>query len=350
MSFLTMLFTEHCAAFRSHACGMRAALVVLAAAIAMMGALPSAHAGEEAARCFPKRADHFLYDEAGWLPTSAAKRIENTLLFLYEQNKLQFVIVITKDLCGKSVAEYASELGDAWGVGSASKDNGVVMVIVPKQPGRKGYVFIAPGRGIQDRLPDIRVKRITREVMVPYFRNGDRVGGIRAGIAAVTQALGYPVPSAAQVAKAAARRKRQAEKERYAWKQSFIWSLVLSIYFGIVLGGAARKASSRLGKAGWLALAPLSGAGTAAGIWKFFTDEYPSLIILGLMAAMAGISFALGIKENKGSDSAVLGSGSSSSGWSSSSSLEDFSAGTSFSSDVEWGGGRFNGGGAGSSW
>ncbi len=329
--------------------GLRALGIGLVLAAAILGGLPSAQADEDAARCFPKRGDHFLYDEAGWLGRESAHRIEGTLRALYARNGLQFVVVITENLCGKSVAQYANELGDAWGVGSASEDNGVVLVVVPKRPGRKGHVFLAPGRGIQDRLPDVRAKRITRDVMVPHFQRGERAQGILAGIAAVAQALGYG-PVAADTKPA--RPQNRAEKKENSVVPLWIISLLVVLYLGLVLGEAARKSSSWTRKAGLFALAPVLGAGVPAILAMFFS-EHLGMAIVWVMAAVAALGWFWGLRsEDEGAepDSMVLGREAS---YGKRESAFEWS--TSFSdererNEVEWGGGRFNGGGAGSSW
>ncbi len=339
--------TERPGDFRARVPRVRPAIVALATATVLCWGLFGCN--EAAAPCFPKRANHFLYDEAGWLDRDAATRIERALRELYDRDQLQFVVVVTEDLCGKSPAQYANELGDAWGVGSANEDNGVVLVVVPKRPGRRGHIFLAPGRGIQDRLPDIRAKRITRDLMVPRFKNGDHAGGILAGIAAVAQALGYAPPAAAAGvapgkpaagggAKPPHRRARKGRHRRRSGSPPFLFFL-LPFLVGVVLGGLARGASSRRRKVGLFALAPVLGAGLSTGVATMTSgDDIDLGAAIALSGALAAFAFLFGMAPGGGTRSGpvVLGGGSSSSGGG--------------GGGIGWGGGGFNGGGAGSDW
>lgn len=148
------------------------------------------------ADCWPrKHPNRLLYDEAHWLLPAERAALEETLRAQYFRHHLQMVVVITDTLCGMDIAQYANLLGERWGVGSKERDNGIVLVIVPKKANRKGQVFLAPGRGIQGDLTDALAKRIVETVMIPRFRQNERAAGILAGIQAVTQVLnGQAVP------------------------------------------------------------------------------------------------------------------------------------------------------------
>lgn len=103
--------------------------------------------------------------------------VENKL-FEYYDSGLQIVLIITDTLCGMDIAMYASTIGEKWGVGRAGKDDGIVIVMVPKTRGRKGKLFVSPGRGIQDVLPDAVVKRHVNAVVRAYFKKERYTGGL----------------------------------------------------------------------------------------------------------------------------------------------------------------------------
>src|SRR4030095_15432215 len=47
------------------------------------------------------------------------------------------------------------------------------------------------------QVPDLLASRIMQETIVPRIRSGDNAGAVRAGMEAVAQAIGQPLPGAA---------------------------------------------------------------------------------------------------------------------------------------------------------
>ncbi len=135
-------------------------------------------AGQE---CFPKKNDELLvYDEAQLLTPAQRTQLESKLDQFALSTSNQIVIVIVPDLCGMDKSQFAIELGEAWGVGHAKEDNGVVMLIKPKTPESKGQVFLAIGRGLEGAIPDAKTFLIVDNEMLPRFKNKDMYGGIDA--------------------------------------------------------------------------------------------------------------------------------------------------------------------------
>jgi len=88
-----------------------------------------------------------------------------------------FVVTVT-DLGGYDKASFTYTLGENWGVGQKGKDNGVVIMVKPKEIDGRGEVFIAPGYGLEGVLPDAIAKRIVENEMIPQFKNKDYYAGI----------------------------------------------------------------------------------------------------------------------------------------------------------------------------
>lgn len=84
--------------------------------------------------------------------------------------------------------EFATELGQEWGVGKSDKDNGVVILLLA---GRH-RMAIATGRGAEGPLPDIVCGRIIRNDAIPYFREGNYDAGMMAATRAVCRVLTDP--------------------------------------------------------------------------------------------------------------------------------------------------------------
>lgn len=116
-------------------------------------------------------------DLAGTFTTRQAEELERVLVAFDDSTSNQIAVVTVKDLKGYEPAEYATRIGLDWGVGSEKFDNGIVILIKPKD-NTAGKVFIAIGYGLEGAIPDAYAKRIINEVMIPHFRNNDYYGGV----------------------------------------------------------------------------------------------------------------------------------------------------------------------------
>jgi len=111
----------------------------------------------------------------------------------------QIVVVTVNSLQGLDIADYSLKLGRKWGIGTAEKDNGVLLVVAPKE--RK--VRIEVGRGLEGALPDGLAGTIVRSNILPSFRESDYPRGISNGVTAIEQAIKgeYTPPPNAQKGK-----------------------------------------------------------------------------------------------------------------------------------------------------
>ncbi len=130
-------------------------------------------------RPYPPR---LLNDFAGIFTTNQRAELENYLVMIDDSTSNQICVVSVIDLGDVDIASYATELGEKWGVGSATFDNGIVIVIRPKTTQNSGNLFIAVGRGLEGVIPDAIAKRISDQIMIPYFIRSDYFGGTIAGV------------------------------------------------------------------------------------------------------------------------------------------------------------------------
>lgn len=117
-------------------------------------------------------------DYAGILSQGQVDALENMLVEFDDSTSNQITIVITEDLEGYEISEYATRIGIEWQVGSEKFDNGIVIAVRPKTGNAGGKVFIAVGYGLEGAIPDAYVKRIIEGEMIPYFVNNDYYSGI----------------------------------------------------------------------------------------------------------------------------------------------------------------------------
>ncbi len=138
---------------------------------------------------FPKKPEPAVYvhDFSNWLDRNQVAMLEEKLRRYHDSTSTQLVVMIRPDLGDYDKSSYAIELGNRWGIGKKSKNNGVVMLIKSEQPDRG--IFIATGYGTEGALPDILAGRIIRNTMGPFFREKKYYEGIDAGTNDIIKAL-----------------------------------------------------------------------------------------------------------------------------------------------------------------
>lgn len=97
---------------------------------------------------------------------------------------IQMLVITVEDLEGESAATYATEVGQKWGVGYKGHDNGIVMLIKPRNSKGGGEVFIAVGSGNEHLLTDALTRNIIETKMIPSLKKEDYTTAIIEGVAA----------------------------------------------------------------------------------------------------------------------------------------------------------------------
>jgi uncharacterized protein len=129
--------------------------------------------------CFPVFSEqHTVYDDADVLTQQQEQQLEMKLQDLAKSSSNEIAVVIVPSLCGMEKAQFATELGHAWGIGQAKEDNGIIVLVKPKTASEKGQFYIAVGRGLEAVIPDATAYLIGQEEMVPSFKQNDLFGGI----------------------------------------------------------------------------------------------------------------------------------------------------------------------------
>jgi uncharacterized protein len=133
----------------------------------------------------PPKPDRYVTDNAGVLDAGTIDAINTQLEQFEKDTSNQLVVAIYPSLpADAEIAQYASQIYDAWGVGQKGKDNGVILFVFVNDH----KMFIATSRGLNGALPDATCKRIIDQVISPAFRQGDFAGGVQAGVNAIIAA------------------------------------------------------------------------------------------------------------------------------------------------------------------
>lgn len=114
-------------------------------------------------------------DPDGYLSDKAKRDINTTLSAIRDKAD---VFVVALSSIDDNPDEFATRLGNYWGIGDAKKNNGVLLLFVDS----KHSVVIRTGKGMGRLLPDSSCQSIISQTMIPYFKEGDYEAGICAGV------------------------------------------------------------------------------------------------------------------------------------------------------------------------
>lgn len=132
----------------------------------LLASINVATAGDFPGKPNPPR---LVNDFAGFMNAEQVAKLEAKLLEYEKTSSTQITVVTIKNLGGYDVAQYATELGQRWGVGQEGKDNGVI--VLASKDDRK--INISTGYGVEGALTDIMCGRIIRNEITPEFKKGN---------------------------------------------------------------------------------------------------------------------------------------------------------------------------------
>jgi len=105
-------------------------------------------------------------------------QLEKKLVDFDNSSSVQICIVTTFSLGEYGIDQFADELGEKWGVGTKGKDNGIVIVVKPKQGDEKGQARISVGYGLEGVIPDASAGQIVDYDMIPQFEKKNYYAGL----------------------------------------------------------------------------------------------------------------------------------------------------------------------------
>ena len=126
-----------------------------------------------------------VVDDANVMTANARSDIEAKSKELEDKSEIQLVVATVKSLQGSDIETFANQLFRFWKLGEAKKNNGVLLLVAPKEH----KVRIEVGYGLEGTLTDAASSVIISSVMVPRFKAGDFSGGITGGVAGIINVL-----------------------------------------------------------------------------------------------------------------------------------------------------------------
>ena len=130
-----------------------------------------------AAPTFPELSGRIV-DAANIIPQATRDSLEPKLAELETKSGIQLVVATVGTLDGQAIEPWANELFRHWKLGEATKNNGVLLLIAPKE--RKARIEV--GYGLEGTLTDALSKIDIANAIAPRFKAGDFGGGVERGV------------------------------------------------------------------------------------------------------------------------------------------------------------------------
>lgn len=193
-----------------------------------------------------------VIDQANLLSPAEKQQLSQRILKLHNEGKGQMGVVIVPTTGQEDIFDYSMRVAEAWQLGSAKRDNGLLMTIAINDR----RIQILTGYGLEGVLPDIVAGRIINDKITPYFKQGQYAQGIDSGLEEIERILNLDPEIAARAADELKERHEQAYTAQQASQATF------GVVIFIIIAGVV--ASMIFGKK--LSAATAAVAGTAAGL------------------------------------------------------------------------------------
>lgn len=181
----------------------------------------------------------FISDQKAVLAVDARASLDARIAGIQQAGLGDIAVAILPSIGDYSANQVAVEIYRTWRVGSsapigsARRNVGVLLLIVPKElsPNGRGECWINTGLGAEGIITDASAGTICRDSIIPYLREEQYAGAVNAGIGGIEAKLRGDVGLAAG---AGAAEQRVAGSSR-----SFPWVIVSSIVGGLASAIAA---------------------------------------------------------------------------------------------------------------
>jgi len=224
---------------------LRRALAVLASLVWL------ALAAAAQAQDYPPRPDGPVYDGAGILSPATEAQLDQQLRAYNAQTGRAIIVATVPSLGGASIETYATTLyTDKWGIGGASRDAGLLLLIAPNE--RKMRIEV--GYGLHGYFGGIMAGRVINDVIAPRFKEGNFDAGVTDGVAAILAHLAKAPEDAVAIEEAAQAAAAQNSRSDGGFPIGvLIWLAFMFFFFVLpLLAGRGRRRKYRSsGKGPW---------------------------------------------------------------------------------------------------
>ena len=194
-------------------------------------------AAAPAMAALPPRPTGPVLDQANIIPDAQEVALDARLREYNRATGRAVIVTTVNSLDDLPIEDYAQQLVEAWDIGGAETEEGVLLLVAPTE--RK--LRIAAARGVQERLTDALSGRVIRDTIAPRFKAGDFGGGITEGVNAIIAQLDRSPADAKAVTEAAAAAGTQRGGREQASFGSVIFWIVMIVFFMMLFGRRGRR-------------------------------------------------------------------------------------------------------------
>jgi len=218
-----------------------------------------------------------IVDQANVISADARRTIESKLVDLETKSGIQLVVATVNSLEGQEIEPYANALFRKWQLGEKTKNNGVLLLVAPKER----RVRIEVGYGLEGTLTDALSKVIIVNAITPRFKAGDFSDGILRGVDDIITVL--TTDASEWEKRPSLRLDNQPASDPINWVIILIVIVVIIllfvspgfrwVFFNVVLnillssGGSGSSSGGASGGGGFSGGGGSSGGGGASGSW-----------------------------------------------------------------------------------
>jgi len=190
----------------------------------------------------------WVTDSTNTLTPSEINNLSVRLKSFQDSTSDQVVVLMIPTLNNYPLEMYSYSVAARNKIGTKENDNGILLLIVKND--RRARIEV--GYGLEGALPDALASSIIRNVMIPYFKNGDYYDGISEGINAIISAT-----------KGEYKAKPESSSEK-GKSSRFVFSIFLILMLIIFMFGGNRKGRGR-GRGGFIFFPGVFGGGFSGG-------------------------------------------------------------------------------------
>jgi uncharacterized protein len=200
------------------------------------------------------RLEGYVNDYGNMISLAAKADLAAKLKSFEESDSTQLVILTVTSLESEPIEDYSIRVAEAWKLGQARKDNGILFLVSKKD----GKMRIEVGRGLEGRLTDLMAGRIIDSVIKPKFKGGNYDEGFEAGIAALIDATRGEFKASGRASSG-----RISRPTPWQFSPQFIIFAIWMVLIIVLIKVFDRRSGRRRG-GGWF----VGGSGSGGG-WSF---------------------------------------------------------------------------------
>lgn len=203
-------------------------------------------------------------DLTATLTAAQQNELEQTLQAFEARKGSQIAVLIVPTTQPEAIEQYGIRVAEAWKLGRKGVDDGALVLVAKDDRALR----IEVGYGLEGVIPDAVANRVIDEVMVPYLKQGDFYGGIRAGVDRLIRLIdGEPLPAP------------QQKDISWAGIQGLLPMAFIAVF---VVGGVLRAIFGRF------VGAAIAAGIIGAGLWLMLSS-----LLLAAIAAVIAFLFVL---------------------------------------------------------